>query len=698
MKKYDNIEQQITEGFWDAIVNKAKGIGLTTKAALGSNYAKGQLDTHTLATELYNQFKQWSGRVGAKGTRNDVADFLVHQVNLGVDFVNQELKIKYNGSAPEIQGASQPQQSQQSGGNDYDSLVGTSSTGGTNGENVSTEKYEPAPDEFQPNLSNIARFMKTAIWTQFKEQRDATGYDQSTAVPFTKTPDGTFIFADKDEEDELRKLIQVVNVKPVETADEMKRDNFFITWEDFKNKVPGASRIGKDTPEEADLFRQSCFQALSIYGKNFPKALHRFILAIPPETPNRQAAKDSLAIIENKELTEDAEDAALRKLFAKIAQDAIRSGAFRHAAHSYADHLRQGGRFYGDYQAAPGQDAPQEPQQEDLLAKAKQLGDYLGIKLSKWDLRAFRNKNKQMFYDFMTDLKNENPEDWDPDFIEHCKAIFNIKGEIPGPQGQEQENNHPGMSQIGKGQAANDAGPGQFIDIRGEHIKWDEKDGTLTIGTRDARNGNKIITRVYEPLASGGWAERGTGRQFSAQNGFAAKLTDLQDEYMKATGMDKPQDMPNAEEIDGIPVGAKVKANNGEYTFNGSEWKNAEGQAVTSEKSINWLNDQYEKQKNGAEMPMQPAHVEPKQAEQPKPAEQHQSNVIQPIKPAEPEQAVNNKQEVPNNATFTIPNTNRVIQRKPDGWVDNKGQKITNPSQVELFDRGWMKKNRPGAA
>jgi hypothetical protein len=721
MKKYDNIEQQITEGFWDALVNKAKEVGLTTKAALGNKKAAGQLDTHTLATELYNQFKMWAGRVGAKGTRNDVADFLIHQVNLGMDFVNQELKIKYNGPAPEAQGG-QPQQPQaQHGGNSYDSLVGTSSTGSSSSDSEGASgTYEPAPDEFQPNTANVKRFMKSAEYKEFLRQRDASGYNDSPAVPFTKNPDGTFVFADEDKEEELKDLIQVVNAKPAETTEEMKREAFFVTWEEFKAKVPGASRIPAGSEEEADLFRRSCVRALELYGKNHPKALNRFILAIPSETPTKAATRDTLTMVESQ-INEDAEDAALRKLFVKIAQDAIRSGAFRHAAQGYADHLRQGGQFYGNYQATPGQNAPQAPQEEDLLTKAKQLGDYLGISLSKWDLREFRNKNKQMFYDFMTDLKNEDPNNWDQNFIKHCQKIFNIKGEIPGEKGQEHGKQQAGVSNVGKGQdAANDSdetSEGRFINVRGEHVKWDEKQGTLTVATKDERNGGKVITRVYEPLAGGGWVERGNGKQFSAQNGFATKLTDLQDEYMKATGMSKPQEVPAADEDDGsIPFNATVKANGGTYTFNGSEWKTAEGQPVTSQKSIDWLNDQYEKQKNGAPEPMQPARqdtqsapddapddwvgVVPSRTAQPaqpaKPAEP-----VEPAKPAQPAQAANAQEpkqadktnDVPMNATFRIPKTNRVLQRKADGWVDSKGNKVTNPSQIEILDRGWKQAN-----
>lgn len=729
MKKYTSIEQQITEGFWDALVNKAKEIKLNTKAAFGDREASGKLSAHLLATQMYDQFKVWAGKSGLKATVENVPEFLETQVRMDPNFVQQQVGLPNQHAA---------QQQQQGGSNNYDAAIGVqgggnnSSSQGQAGNNANANTpYNPTPGDFKPQeKANISRFMQLGPYKQFTRNRDASGYNADPNEPLSANPDGTFLFADSEERvDELKELLAKSDRDPKAAIAEMKKDNFFVTWDDFKANIPGGDRIPKDSEAEADLFRQAMVQADAVYNKNAPKAIRRYVLATPPSNPSEtflNNAKQAAIQIKEAELMEKRSDQQLRDLFLKIAQNGLRNGAINQAKADAAQAMRQTGS------TTPGQgQQQQQPQQqqsggEAIIAKAKQFGDYLGVSLSKYDLRTLRDKNRNVFNQFMHDLNTENPPNWDPDFVAHYSKVFNVQGTPPGATGA---NNTPGQTgNVGKGAAANDTN--KWIEIRGEKVHWDEKNGVLSVATKDPKKGN-MVTTEYEPLPNGGWAVRGaSGKSFPPNNGIAQKLTDMQDEYMEKTGMSKPQqDIPKAKNGE-VPVGAKVKANGGEYTFDGKVWKNANGQAVPSEKSNQHLSAMYndpkhpghntnpapaandddeqddqdeqgddQDQEQGQENPAQPAKpaatAQPAQAQQPaQPAQPAQAaRPQQPVKPANAQNAQNDDDEdgppVPNNATFNIPGTKRVIQRKGDGWVDGKGNKITNPSQVATFDRGY---------
>lgn len=708
MSDKDPIDKQLAENFWDAIVNKAKQIKYQSKAALGSKYAQGQLNAHVLADNMYKSYMQWAGEQSQKPSIASVAQFLKSQVDLGTEFVNRELNVGHGNLAaalPQNQQGNQLQAPDGAPQSQWDDVVGSyhGDFGGNDSNKTKSadsdddeisDEYKPGEGDWKPHLVYIKPFMQSKVYKAFVASRTAKGYDPDPNEPISKDPDGTFLFAVHDKENDLKDLILYSEKYPDKAASEMKKDHFFITWNQFKKSIPGGDRIPKNSPAEADLFRQSVFAALKIYGKNYPKGIERFVLAIPPDVPDKGSTREDVYIVENEDiLNEDSVEGKLRKLFLKIAQDALKTGSFQAAMHSALGNGQQ-----PQQQKDNGDD-------NELLTKAKKLGKYLGIDLDKYELRRLNAKNPGAFNNFMHDLSEQDPNNWDTDFIKEYKKMFNVKGTTPaeanGGEYDSEKEAEEASSQ-----------PGDFMNIRGEHVKWDEQQGVLTIISQDPNKDNKWITREYEPLATGGWTQRSNGRQFAETNGFSAKLNDLQTEYIDQTNMfgDKPkqpekQPSPHTGEV---PYQAKVKVpNGGEYTFNGTKWVNGNGNEVPSDKSNQWLTDLYKKKGSSdhEESDIEPA--EPEQAEQPEQPDEQTAQPAQATKPAEPAQPAkpanaaqasnanpaNDKNFVPMNSTFRIPKTNRVVQRKEDGWVDNKGAKITDPAKVAIFDRGWKVAN-----
>jgi hypothetical protein len=698
MSDKDPIKNQLAENFWDAIVNKAKQIKYQSKAALGSKYAQGQLNAHVLADNMYKAYVQWAGEQSHKLSIASVAQFLKSQVDLGAEFVNRELNVGHGNLASAL-----PQgQGQAEGGgenSEWNDVFGSyhGDFGGSEakqGSNTDSEEeddpnaeYKPGEGDWKPHLVYIKPFMHTKVYKAFVANRTAKGFDPDPEEPISKDPDGTFLFAPTDKETDLKDLILYSEKYPDKAASEMKKDHFFITWNQFKKNIPGGDRIPKNSPAEADLFRQSVFAALKIYGKNFPKGVERFVLAIPPEVPDKGSTREDVYIVEHQDiLNEDSIEGKLRKLFLKIAQDALRTGSFQAAMHTALDN---------------GQNAPKQNDNggsgNELADKAKKLGEYLGINLNKYELRRLNAKNPGAFNNFMHDLSEQDPNNWDPEFIKEYKRMFNVKGTTPAEANAKGQN-----TEFDSEKEAEESSPGDFMNIRGEHVKWDEQQGVLTIISQDPNKDNKWITREYEPLATGGWTQRSNGRQFAENNGFATKLNDLQHEYIEKTNMfgDQKKEEPNQapESKSDVPFQAKVKVpKGGEYTFNGSKWVNGNGNEIPSDKSNQWLTDLYKKQSSGEQPEVEPVETpeKPEQAEKPTEPVQQPAQAAKPEQPEQPQKpaAQEKSNVVPLNATFKIPKTNRVIQRKDDGWVDTSGSKITDPSKVAIFDRGWKVAN-----
>lgn len=77
MRSIINIINESVELTEAPLSQKIKNGIARTKAAMGSNAAKGEVDSIELANKLDAAFKQYLGRTGKKGTLKDIANFLV---------------------------------------------------------------------------------------------------------------------------------------------------------------------------------------------------------------------------------------------------------------------------------------------------------------------------------------------------------------------------------------------------------------------------------------------------------------------------------------------------------------------------------------------------------------------------------------------------------------------------------------------
>lgn len=76
---------RLNEGFWDAIVTKAKRVGLAAGAVAGSRKAQGKLNAENLALDFYNAFQVYKGETGD----DDMASFLEQEMLFGPEFSQQ---------------------------------------------------------------------------------------------------------------------------------------------------------------------------------------------------------------------------------------------------------------------------------------------------------------------------------------------------------------------------------------------------------------------------------------------------------------------------------------------------------------------------------------------------------------------------------------------------------------------------------
>jgi hypothetical protein len=663
-KKYDDIEQLITEGFWDAILNKAKRLGLAAGAALGSEQHRGKLDANTFATDLYNTWKRWQGQTGVEPSVENLGNFLVSQVNMNPQWVGHTLGIQTT--------AQQSQQSSQQNSGDNDDPLGhiqgggdpkqSSSNGSSNGSSGSPqEKYEAKEGEFEPQSKALSDFMRYAVYGAFKRTVDKH-FDPSVA-PATYNPefDGSFVYSKEEGEDgNLRELMKKIHGCKPEELDglvaELRKGHYFDTWDNFKKLVPGGDRIGKGTDVEADLFRQSLSAGRDAYGYNFPKELRRFVIArpqIPADTsaainlpvkdgdPNARAAKQQPGTQQPQTATNGANesfdlegvhlmekgvsDATLRKFFLQIAQKSLRDGQFRLAANNTIDQIRAGsgpvsnalpfgdggGNGGGNGGNGGGQ---QQSAGSDTLQKAAHLGQKLGIRLDKFALTDFKKANGNDYREFIKFLNQENAPNFDQGFLDYSRKTLSKyldMNELKQAAQQGNQDAQGGEDGKDQGQAGGEQSQQQdegmkYYDIDHRQVGWDPK--TETLHVKSTNPGGKASERIFK-RSENGWL-------FNLRpvpKDTVTQLDNMYDQVMQQSGGEAAKDAEDPADPNSIPSGATVTPPpkdgqaQGKYTFDGKSWRNENGAAVTSEKSVEFLNNLYRNKGGEQQNAEQPA-------------------------------------------------------------------------------------------
>jgi hypothetical protein len=641
-KKYTTIEEQLTEGFWDAIVNKAKRVGLATGAALGSNKSRGKLDANTLATELYNQFKHWQGLMNMPADMSSVGMFLDTQVHMNYDFIQNETGVDVRGQNGGGQGQQQPPQSANQGGKFDDPLKHIQGGGqpaqasGDSDNNNSASNYKPEGDDFKPVTTAINEFMRYGVYGAFKRSRDARGFDKNTSKQFSSAFDGSFIFAPgtsmNGDLEQLLRQAEADGSNVQDIAADMEQKGFFGTWDDFKKTVAGAERIAVNSRDEADLFRQAIVQAVKLYHYNFPKNLNRFVLAHPPATPDKQAAKKEPYINDGDPTVKTVEsfdttgqilteagmsDGALRKAFMNIAQHGLRTGQFKMAANNTIQALR-GEQVVGNAVHTGGnngnnngqQGQQQQSQGSDILAKAIALGHVLGVKINKFTLQEFKEKDGNAYNKFMQNLHEETGSSFSQDFLDYAKKalapFFDFSQAKPNTNANQNVN---GQSEHDSSEATTDgdasAEPAEdglkFYDIDRRKIAWDAQNDMLIVrSTKNGKTNESTFKRTDD-----GWV---TDRNTVVQEKFVKLIDNWYDRVMANSGGEAAQDTNAAEpapkDPSVIPTGATVTnpSNQGQYKFNGKTWMAGDGKSIPADsEGAKTLDTLYRKSKGIAE-------------------------------------------------------------------------------------------------
>jgi hypothetical protein len=649
-KKYTTIEEQLTEGFWDAIVNKAKRVGLAAGAALGSNKSRGKLDANTFGTELYNQFKHWQGQTDAPTDMNAIAEFLLKQINMAPDFIEQVTGVNPKNDVGGGNDTSQQQQQQPSNQSDgFDDPLkhmdagnnngntNAQSAGGPNGD--AKTNYKPEEGDFVFDERNLKRYMESTWFTTFKNTKKASGFDKSPSAPFDKTKlDGAFLFSPTRKDPSLLADLKKAESDANAAIADLKQHNYFVTWDEFKSKVPGGDRIGNDTPEEADLFRQSWYQAYKEYDHvNYPENIDRFILSIPPRKVDSNATTTKPSVgtkFENFDesvdmtgellMEKDVSDSELRDFFMGIAKTALRDGQWKVAANRTMHQLRGDNIVGGAVQTNRnnGNNGNQQGNQQnnsgnDLLNKALLLGKVLGANINKFTLNDMRKKDQAAYLEFIKFLHDEKGSSFSPEFLEHAKKslapFFDFTKSKPDPSAN-QNVNAPGNDQANtdsdnetqnqeSGGATERVNGLNFYEIAGRKIAWDEKNNTLVVTTETP--GGKPATRRYTRSSDkngSGWVDN-NNKPVTKDQG--AEYDRWYDAVMAKNGGEPNAETQSAPEANtkpnpnAIPRGATVTnpKNQGTYKFDGNVWRAGDGNAVPSS-SAQSLNDLYLK-KNG---------------------------------------------------------------------------------------------------
>lgn len=733
-KKYTNIEDQLTEGFWDAIVNKAKRAGLATSAALGSNKSRGKLDANTFATQMYDQFKRWQGQTNASADRESIAEFLFKEIHMAPDFIEQQTGVPVNGSNNQNQ---QPQVQQSSGqGGSFDDPLkhmdgpaASAPAGG--GDNGNKSTYTPGDGDFVFDERHIKRFMESTWFTKFKDTKKATGFDKSPSAPFDKTKlDGAFIFSATRKDASLLADLKKAESDANSAIGDLKQHNYFVTWDEFKAKVPGGSRIAVDSPEEADLFRQSWYQAYKEYDHvNFPENIDRFVLSIPPRKvdPNATTSKppvgtkfenfeESVATSGDVLLEADMSDKDLRAAFMHIAQTAMRDGQWKVAANRTMHQLRGDNIVGNAVQTNNGnqQNNQQGGQQNnagsDLLSKAQTLGKVLGANINKFTLNDMRKKDPTTYREFMQFLHDEKGSSFSQEFLDHAKEtlkpFFDFTKAQPDPNANQNVNSSgntqnttgtAGASNETTGGAEGEAAKGEegadedglkFYDIDRRKIAWDAQNEMLIV--RMVKNG-KTNESTFK-RTDDGWV---TDRNTVVQEKFVKLIDNWYDRVMANSGGEAAQDSkpatPEPKDPTVIPTGATVTnpSNNGQYKYNGKTWMTGDGKSIPADSDSAKSLDALYRESKGISEPKQADAQDDQSAnapeqEQPEADDQQAGDV-------KPDAATPNQEEKP------IPNGAKLKNSKVEytfnngSWIRPSGDavpKISADSLSKLYREG----------
>jgi hypothetical protein len=723
-KKFTTIEEQLTEGFWDAILNKAKRAGLAAGAALGSNHTRGKLDANTFATELYNQFKLWQGQTNMPSDMNSIAMFMRKQINMNPKFVKAETGVNVGGGSNQ---ASQPQQnSSQNNGHDFEDPLGhVGGNAGTSnsGDNSTQSNYKPEGNDFKPVLTAVGDFMRYGQYGQFKKARDAIGFDRNATKEYSTSYDGSFIFAPGNTVDsDLEQLLKSVetdseNNSVADIAAALKQKNLFGTWEDFKKTIPGADRIEKNSKEEADLFRQASTQAVKSYHYNFPKNLNRFVLAAPPPQPDVQAQSkklffndaDPAQVAKTSESVDSYDnvlleaggisDGELRKHFMQIAQHALRDGEFKIAANNTINMLRgdnvvgnavQTGNGNSDGNSEGGDNQNNKPAGGSILNKAESLGHVLGIDINEFTLLKFKKKDLNTYREFMGFLNKQQGDSFTDPFLKYAKETlepyYDFSEAKPDPKANKDVNAAPDAKsqdgndeedENGEAGTTNDNGL-TFYDIDRRQMAWDPKDEMLIV--RSTKNG-KVNERTYKRTEDG-WVN---DRDAAVQEKNIKLVDSWYDRVMAKSGGEAAQDdqpaTPEKTDPTLIPNGATVTnpKNNGKYKFNGKSWFADNGQEIPAGKGSDALSTLY-RRTNGLPEPTQTTAAQPAANENPAATE----------KPSVSQDSDNGKRKSPavepgqnmpeQGAKVKIASTGAEYTFDGVEWEDAQGNAIMAPS------------------
>lgn len=80
---------KLNEGFWDAVVDKAKRGALAVSAAAGSTKADGKLTARNLATQMYDEYNRYTGSTGLKSTPGTMAEYLANRLGFSQEFAKK---------------------------------------------------------------------------------------------------------------------------------------------------------------------------------------------------------------------------------------------------------------------------------------------------------------------------------------------------------------------------------------------------------------------------------------------------------------------------------------------------------------------------------------------------------------------------------------------------------------------------------
>jgi len=712
-KKFTTIEEQLTEGFWDAILNKAKRAGLAAGAALGSNHTRGKLDANTFATELYDKFKLWQGQTNMPSDMSSVAMFLKKQINMDSRFIKSETGVDIGGSNGN-QGQQQAQQGSSQGGNSHDfedplgHVGGNAGSQNGNGGNDAQSNYKPEGNDFKPVMTAVGEFMRYGQYGAFKRARDATGFDKNATKVYTTPFDGSFIFSvGTDKNTDLEELLKQAEAEGSDIADVVTGlKDMFGTWEDFKKSVQGGDRIEKNSKDEADLFRQAVTQASKLYHYNFPKNLNRFVLASPPPVPDKQAARKELffndgdptaktteSVLNTDDVLMEAggiSDGQLRKHFMQIAQHALRDGEFKIAANNTI-HMLQGDNVVGNaVQTNAGnngntgdQNGNSQPTTGSILNKAESLGHVLGIDINEFTLLKFKKKDMNTYREFMGFLNKQKGDSFTDPFLTYAKETlepyYDFSEAKPDPKANKDVNgaeNAPQANKTADGAnspvadpVATDENGLKFYDIDRRQMAWDPKNEMLLV--RSTKNG-KVNERTYK-RTDDGWVN---DRDAAVQEKNIKLVDSWYDRVMAKSGGEAAQDTQPATpaKVDPtvIPNGAVVTnpKNKGEYKFDGKSWRAGNGAEIPEGPSADALTKLYHEQRGTT--PKSTAPQANTQAADKQPANQG-------TKPASP--AVEPGQNTPERgAKVTVPSTGAEYTFDGAEWEDAKGDAIMAPS------------------